>query len=739
MIGVSRQPEPKSRDSVCAALCRVLADGVDIHRCMAAQALGRIGHPGAVESLVEALLDEDADVRTDAATALLRLADPRAIKPLLDNLLGDPCTDVKLAAIEALARMGHRDAIPWLKRLLKGRDEEIVWDVSELYETGWDDWADIQIAAVKALADLDAREAVPDIVEAIADEHGQDLTEIAFKALSRLGQAGIGALATYLDDPAERRRRRAGALLAGVDGPLAREAVARALKDPSREVRLAVARSLADKNPADDRLDPLFDDAEPEVRAETVRLCGRHHPSRIEALLDDADMRVQEAALVVLANVPGIPLTDAGLERIRTLLRGMDVNVAAAAARTLAAVAPQSAFDELTEQLIDDSRPLEVRLGAVGGLATLGDEMAPPVLAEVLGDEQRQLRLEAMAALAAIAGGNEHGSSRASEILLAALRGELVAEPEPAPDAAAPVEEAGETIAQENARDDEAAAEAEPAFPVSTLQAILNGDAPASGGAESPESSVELTAEDMERLALAARRSHRKIVPVIPKVAPYQDVRRFAARVLGDLARPEMAVELAEAITDDDRDIRLAAADSLARIAERMDAIPDAVVDVLLSATRDQDRDMRLATTRALGTAQGERAAGALIGRLGDEDGLVRAEAVRALSRMSRAGPEIIAHLGDPEPGVRVAAAKAVAAAGHPGAVTSLIEFAFAHGGQHRREAGRLLLNLDAEQACERFLDVLADPDQIRVWQVAIEALEEINLAEPDIGLGAAA
>ncbi len=53
--------------NVNQALSSILRDGVDIHRCAAAQALGAIGNTASVDILIEALLDEDEDVRPAAA------------------------------------------------------------------------------------------------------------------------------------------------------------------------------------------------------------------------------------------------------------------------------------------------------------------------------------------------------------------------------------------------------------------------------------------------------------------------------------------------------------------------------------------------------------------------------------------------------------------------------------------------------------------------------------------------
>ena len=154
-------------DDVCQVLSGILGDGSDVHRCLAARALGRIGAPAAVQPLIAALLDEDEDVRTDAAEALSVLIDPRAGQQLLENLLGDPCAEVKLAAIETLAKLGDRRVTPWLRRMVKGRDEEINWDEQEFFASGWNDWVDVQAKAISALATLNAEEAVPDIVAAM--------------------------------------------------------------------------------------------------------------------------------------------------------------------------------------------------------------------------------------------------------------------------------------------------------------------------------------------------------------------------------------------------------------------------------------------------------------------------------------------------------------------------------------------------------------------------------------------
>ncbi len=572
---------------------------------------------------------------------------------------------------------------------------------------------------------------------AIDDELGQDLTEVGFEALGKLGDAGIAALIHYLAEGDERQRRRVAVVLATCPGEAARNAVTRALGDPAKEVRRAAARALATRNPGDPRLAALFSDPEPELRAEAVRLCGRDHPDRLAKLLDDGSTLVQSAMFELLAARPDLlpPATVAPL--VRAALAGPDADLAAGAAVALAAVSPEDAAEDLVAQLGDPARPLAARLGATRALTRLGGARAAEALTEAVSDDERELRLKAIAGLATLAAVEPVWPNGAGEILLAALRGELVPEPEPEPEPE--LEPEPEPEAVESAQSE---AVAEPSFPTSTLEAMLGDQAPppVEPGHDGPP--VELTQEDLDRLALATRKTGKKVVPVLPPVAPHQDVRCFAARVLGDLAHDEVALELAvvlgqalgQAPGAGDPDLRRAAADSLARIGERVEAYPDPVIDALLQGLIDADRDIRLYAIRALGGAGGPGAARTVEAQLKDPDSFVRAEAVRALDRLDAAGPAVAALLDDADPGVRLAAAQAVAHGAAPVAGDLLGDFAFGFEGYHRRQAGKLLRRLDRTAANDRFLEALADPDSLRQRPIAIAVLEELNRTdEPSV------
>ena len=697
----------------CAALAQVLSSGMDVHRCLAAKALGRIGGPEAIPPLIAALLDEDPDVRTDAATALAALEDPSTIKPLLENLLGDPCGDVKLAALDGLVRLRSAEVAPWLHRLVQGRDPEIVWDEEAFAQEGWDDWTDMQLKAIEGLGVLGAREAVGEIVAALDDEEGQELDSVAFKSLARMGAEGLAALDRQLDHPNSRRRRRAATALADCSDPAAMAALGRALQDTDTEVRLSAFAALAARDPADPRMAALLDDADLRVVSAVARRIAPVHPERLCTLLQHTVHEVRQATLEAIAESEA-ELSNAELSQIvRDCLVGPAPQASAAAA--LLRLEGEGAAPDLIAALTDTNRPVEIRLGALRALRRAGDARAVSALIAAVGDDQRRLRIEALAALAALAKDNSAWPNPAGEALFAALNGSLVPAPEQEPD----------PVPSETHVRTEPETPTQPAS-TSTLQAILSAEPGAAARADTPEPGVELTREDLERLAIARRTPKRRRLPVSPDIEAHADVPTLAARMLGDLPQPAVATALADILSRDDEALRRAAADSLAVIATHLGCLPEPVVEALLAAVSGTDRDLRLASIKALAASDVARTADPLAKCLEDEDDFVRAEAIRTLAKLGCCDARTEAALADRDPGVRLAAAEAIAETRGPAATGVLVDFAFAFEGYHRRQAARLLRGLDAADASARLLSVLDDPERIRVWPVAIEALEEL-------------
>jgi len=748
-----------NKDRVCQSLCDLLSNGLDIHRTIAAQALGHMGYNEAVPELVAALLDEDGDVRTDAAAALSELGDPRAAEQLMENLLGDPCPEVKLAAIDALTNFKHQEVVPWLRRMLKGRDEEIVWDEEEFYETGWDDWVDIQVKAISALAKFGDKGAVADIVEAMEGENAHDITEVVFSALGELGEPGTEALARYVSDKDERKRRRVVSVLGSLGGTIASKAIAKALQDKVADVRMAAGRALADKDPQDKRLEMLLVDKDAEVRAAFVPICGNQHPARLSALLFEQSPIVQTAVLRELRNNPGIA-DEMGLRgRLLEIFEGAENAPAALVAQVIVAVAGDEFEGEILERLNDPLCPSDVRLGVIKALSMLDTEPSLETLKSLLSDDHRQIRLDAMAAISARASGAGTWPNPAGEILLAALRGEVV--PEPEDEEAEEIEKAEESDPATGEHADTAGAESEvtesidaaqpmlseemaegadgeDAFPSSTMAALLGAESPSVDAVLSGEDKVELTDTDLEFLELTHRSpKKRKITPPEAIVAPHQDVRRFAARILGDFARNDVAVGLAQAMNETDKELTVSAADSLAHVGAELGEYPYEVVEVLIEKIDSTDGDIRFGVTRALAQAGTEGAAKLLKKCLKDRSSFVRTEAIRGLALCGKADAAVEACLSDEIPAVRLAAAQAVSPGADADLIRRLVNFAFEFEGYHGRDVARLLLTNNVALARSLFLDVLKDTERKRVWKVAIEALEELGRPQASEALAA--
>jgi HEAT repeat protein len=73
---------PPGRNERLAYFIQLLTDDNEGTRWKAAESLGRMRDPAAVDPLIDTLWDDDSRVRLKAAWALGRIGDPRALRPL---------------------------------------------------------------------------------------------------------------------------------------------------------------------------------------------------------------------------------------------------------------------------------------------------------------------------------------------------------------------------------------------------------------------------------------------------------------------------------------------------------------------------------------------------------------------------------------------------------------------------------------------------------------------------------
>ncbi len=255
-------------------------------------------------------------------------------------------------------------------------------------------------------------------------------------------------------------------------------------------------------------------------------------------------------------------------------------------------------------------------------------------------------------------------------------------------------------------------------------------------GAQSAEAQVlrrrsqvaGLSPSDLDFLAVAKKRAMRKRVIALAEPVPaHQDVRRLAARLLGDVVDAEVFGALADCLEDPDEEVRHGAAESLARMAPRLDPLPGSACERICARMMEGDPAVRLNAVRVAACMPGEMADANLLACLGDEVAAVRIESIRSLAARKAGAGELSALLRDGEPDIALAAALALPALAGPGCCGEIVDFALASDGCGHRELARTLTKINAAETKARLLSALSDPDLERVWPIAIDMIGEMN------------
>ncbi len=210
-------------------LMAVIDSRQQLFQCHAIEALGKLGDPKSVGSLIRLLSDSNANVRMTATAALSKMPEDRNIVAPLVKALKDPDEDVVIQAAKGLGECGDKRAADPLSRLLQSPNEQV------------------RVAASQALGGLGDQRAVPYLLAML--ETDSDETQIkVLTTLRTLKPPQIaGKMLTFLShkNPAVRRR------VVDVLGPIGDAEVAEQLEsvlrmDSSDEVRMAAARALGE-------------------------------------------------------------------------------------------------------------------------------------------------------------------------------------------------------------------------------------------------------------------------------------------------------------------------------------------------------------------------------------------------------------------------------------------------------------------------------------------------------------
>jgi HEAT repeat protein len=401
--------------------------GDAVIRTDAAEALGRLGDPQAVEPLLAALGNEhEIAVRRALVVALGDLQDPRAVDALADlarddyyfygeaafralvaigppsfdalvAALGDGGADVRAAAATSLGAIGdHRAVEPLLATLRDSKASTRQGAAEALDRLGWVPGGDEDGAAywiAKRRWDKCVRAtAIGPLVAVLADEDAT-IAERAGRVLVRIGARAVPSLIDGLDSSS-------ADVLARIGAP-AVAALLTQLGNDDDTVRVAAATALGQIADAPAAVDPLITalgDPAPDVRRAAVLALGRIcDPSTIDAhviepvvgLLADEHSSVGRSAAAALDALGWSP---------REPAQAIDYWIAtgqwerctdrAAVEPLLAVVSPDRGY---------------VEEGAVAALGRLGDPRAVEPLIAILRDSDVPIDSARAAARALVA------------------------------------------------------------------------------------------------------------------------------------------------------------------------------------------------------------------------------------------------------------------------------------------------------------------------------------------------
>lgn len=727
----------------------ILVSGYEVHRCLAAQQLGRLCDADSVLALLERVMDEDEDVAHDAVEALGLLKNKAAVPLLREMYTHADLGDLKVAAVEALGSIGGAEAIETLLQVAGGRGD--AWAVVD--EEDWDSYWDAQLAAVKALGSLGVEAAVPVIVEVLDDEDAQEMSAAAITALAGCGAAGRAELMKRLRKGSTGERRRAVALLAeGINensDPTMQKALIEALDDKDGQVR-ATALNAVEKQLPNDRLAEIGRDKDLTVRLAVIEvLRGRPTGPFTDLwahLVRDKEPEVRAEAVSALPELMG----QKSLAYLLHASKDSHQEVAEAAVQALGVLgslggktAVPAIVGALSEFAVDpDGLPL-VRVSAVEAMAGLEMPEAREMLLGLLSDKDPAIRLTSMEAL----GGLE--KERNVPFLLSVLRGEVLSSAESTladdsdllksealeseeearikQDAVSSADETDTAEAEAIKAEAEAAAkadaEAKERGPRSTLESIMQPES-ADIEAEEPE---ELD-EEMQSYLASYQESLRHNGELLkPKeLPPEMDIRILAARMLRETNNPDVLEVLQDVLTETEPELVEVAATALGDL-NAVEAF-----EALLPLLNAERWEVRLAAVRALARLDATRAVEPLLALERDASPPVRAALVEALetpfrnSGMEAVEKLLVNALEDRDPDVVRAAAIVLLKTGRRDVLPDILNKMAADPLHNWGGLGGALAQSEPGKGCEALLKILADPEGEWLFPMAVLLLGEM-------------
>jgi len=774
------------RENAIRSLIHYLDNGNEADRCYAARSLGEIRADSATNSLIARLRDDDIDVCIDAITALGQIGKPDALDSLLEALKNEADGEVKTAIATSLGCFNDPSVKKTLTQLAINRPEELEDDADD-----WDRYWDIQLEAIKSLTRQGGTDRTDEIASLIDDEDGQDIEAEILKVLAHSGDAGFTHLQRKLDGTSARTRRRAAQALRFQNSNAAKLALQQALKDDEAQVRTSALESIAYMQASELLRDviALLSDNSAQVRQTALKVLsalGKSGgesiltPAHLLPLLADNNSDVRLSILAVLKDLAQqkiLTLTTEQLKTLKTCLNSMNPDEASLACTIIADLQDKSAIDSLINILENTEEDEMLRKEATISLGKLG--IASPnvmqVLQKHLAGESRVIRLAVLQTLMALeqatqdtqvltvkntqnqsAGDSEtnvtHAISDPMALLLASLYGEAIPDPN-AVDSASDKSGLSDTENTQQADridlvhvEEDASDEAlsSPAYDASqSTLASLQADQPLIPedyssdyrdleGTDSPEANSTLAALTQDNVA-ATLMSDRPVEPHVQSIMNMvrelpEDLSDFGDAVRANNAAAEQMIDQGRR-TPIKHDVRHLAARALATMdvssatpnQTRRDKV-DRVIEGLVLALSDQDEQLRCEAADTLyqlacqnpKTPGLSNALGGLVTQLQFGTPDFRVKAVRALGPLQHkaAIPPLIDSLSDTHNLVRIHA------------IVSLGQLINAKWSEQEESHHMVLEDVKSERIVRHIIQMLDDPDN-GVRKAAIDVLSD--------------
>src|ERR1700733_4524183 len=228
-----RKEDTQGRTKLKPLISAMKAPGFGYRYC-AAESLGEIADPPAVEPLIACLQSNDEYLQREAARALGKIKDPRPVG-LLIAIVGNGLLNIYFrgAAAEALGEIGDPRAVEPLIQAL-GTSE-----------------ANILKSTIKSLGELKDPRAIEPLIALLRRPYklapllsGEELKKLLTTAMEEFGPLAVAPLCAALKDPNKEVRRGAVTILDKLKYPAAFESISAALNVKDSLVRLTAVQAL---------------------------------------------------------------------------------------------------------------------------------------------------------------------------------------------------------------------------------------------------------------------------------------------------------------------------------------------------------------------------------------------------------------------------------------------------------------------------------------------------------------